>query len=182
MLVRRVSAATRGEMAIGETAVVAEIATELERGRCCVKYLFDVAWPYHYDSTEFEVLDPRLSRWFVAVPTPIPSSPTKHDGMCVGIAEFVADQDKRYRLFDGNVELLKRFRRWRDLLALEFPDPTDAQVAAMVADGWVQCPACANVWEARRDLGRAVCPECRCVANNGSYLPPLEPGLAPPDE
>jgi hypothetical protein len=169
-------------MAIGETAVVAEIATELERGRCCAKYLFDVAGQLHYDSTEFEVLDPRLSRWFVAVPMLSESDPAKHDGLRVGISEFVADEDKRYKLLDGNVELLKRFRQWRDLLALEFPDPTDAQVAVLVADGWVQCPTCANVWEARRDLGRAVCPECRCVANNGSYLSPLEPGLALPGE
>ena len=174
MWVRRIANVTPDGVPIGAVHVVAEIFVDVRKAGSPLTYLLDASWPYDYESTDFEILDPRLSRWFVASPWSDPMRPDVTVGVRICLPEFFLDHEMTYKLYDGDEAACELFETWLRKLELEFPDPTSDRVAIPLTEGWVQCPSCFDAWQPDPSYGRSDCPSCDSISNNSLWKNPGE--------
>lgn len=128
-----------------------------------------IYYPIWNPSPLFEVVDGRLSRyWSYGF---YPGSTESETHVIFGYEEWVNDPYHYDKLTDGEEVEVAIFRRYKELMDLEFPDPSLSKVATNLGDGWLMCPDCDEAWETSSSDGMVRCPKCRLLMNN-----PLLPG------
>lgn len=132
---------------------------------CDENYFFYPKW--HSDNF-FEVIDQRLSRYWLFnyryendQKTPFLSFP-----------EW-ANNDHFYNdLLDGNGGDLEAviFRKYKELMDLEFPDPSIIETAQIGDEEWLICPTCLDAWQSKNSQDALIkCPKCQKIYNNPRY-------------
>jgi hypothetical protein len=130
-------------------------------------YLLDesgVGHPVWFPAPLFEVLDPRLSQYWVF---------GFHDaGLRAGDAvfafvEWANDPLNFYdTLSDGEAGSRSVFQRYRELMEVDFDNETGRPIAENVGDGWMMCPNCREAWQTSVGGPLLKCPNCATVLKN----------------
>jgi hypothetical protein len=124
-------------------------------------------WPYHYPAPLFNVVDARISRHWVY------SFEEDRVGnsfdMNFLFREWVNDPLFFTNLFEGEPEVARIFDHYRELMDLEFPDPSVSNTAMDLGEGWVMCPFCDDSWEADNLNAMVRCPTCKKLSHNPIY-------------
>lgn len=127
-------------------------------------------YPIWQPSPLFEVIDPKISRYWIYSysskttyywsPHPVWAFP-----------EWAQNPDYYYdMLTDGSENELALFEKYKDLMDLEFSDPSITAFAQVGDENWLVCPNCIDAWESSNTFDALVkCPKCNVVMNNPRY-------------
>ena len=74
------------------------------------------------------------------------------------------------RLYDAEEKEIEIFEKYRQLMDLEFPDPSILDAAEKIDDEWLLCPFCIDAWQPNSKVGMVVCPECKKTLHNPLYI------------
>jgi hypothetical protein len=115
----------------------------------------------------FEITDPKISRYWVYSF----GKDTTADGfhMKLTFREWAFNPYYEDELLEGEGEALPIFRRYKELMDLEFPDPSVLETSADLGKNWVMCPFCEESWEANTTDGMVRCPNCKKLSHNPNY-------------
>ena len=133
-------------------------------------YLQDEDYTYYprwNPSPLFDVVDGRISRYW-------------RYGYCSGkirdevnvifaFKKWVNDPYYYDGLTDGEKTEVAIFKRYKELMDVEFPDRSISRTASDLADGWVMCPDCDEAWQATSSDGMLRCPKCSVLLHNPLY-------------
>lgn len=73
-------------------------------------------------------------------------------------------------LFDGGEKEVKTFKRYKELMYLEFPDESITHIAQIGDDEWLICPNCIDAWCSDSSQDALVkCPNCLSILQNPRY-------------
>jgi hypothetical protein len=125
-----------------------------------------VYYPIWNPSPLFEVVDGRLSKYwrynFIKGNLPVAKSRS--------IFAFEEWAKNPYRYYDnltnGNESEVAIFKRYKDLMDLEFPCPSITKKASILKESWVMCPNCDESWEELSKDGMLRCPKCKEFLQN----------------
>lgn len=74
------------------------------------------------------------------------------------------------RLSEGESLEVDVFKKYKELMDLEFPDPTVTDLAQIGDDKWLICPDCIDAWENSSVIDALVrCPNCLKIFNNPRF-------------
>lgn len=134
---------------------------------CICDEVYDF-YPLWYSSILFEITDNRLSRFWI--------------GGCreeknrilpfLSFPEWVKDPYFFEKLIEGdrNDPNAIIFRKYKELMDFEFPDPTISETAQIGDSEWLICPKCMDAWQSKNDKDALVkCPKCWTIFNNPRY-------------
>ena len=128
-----------------------------------VKYL---DYPDFFPATLFEVTDNRLSRYWVIGVYEI-------NGYLLpklAFPKWIDQMDFYSNLVDGEDMEVNIFKKYKNLMELEFPNPLVTESAQIGDDQWLMCPDCIDAWECNNSLDALVrCPMCQKLFNNPRY-------------
>ncbi|MFA6915651.1 MAG: hypothetical protein WC222_04585 [Parachlamydiales bacterium] len=133
-------------------------------------YICDETYSYYpvwKPSPLFEVINNQLSRYWVY------SCKKEFDYISViAFPEWAENPYDYYdRLTDGFDKEIEIFKRYKELMDLEFPDPTVTIKAEIGDESWLLCPLCIDAWESTNKLDALVrCPKCQTIMNNPRYF------------
>lgn len=118
-------------------------------------------YPMWYPAVFFQIVDPRSSRyWQPSIWTP----PSRAGSWARVILPWAADHRLFEDLVNGEARAVAAFKRYRELMDLEFADDPARQTAHHLQDAWVQCPSCDDAWEVKdRVLEIIRCPYCKAI-------------------
>ncbi|MFA6915648.1 MAG: hypothetical protein WC222_04570 [Parachlamydiales bacterium] len=130
---------------------------------CDEYYSYYPAW---WPSPAFEVINSQLSRYWVYS--------CKEEVDYIPIIAFPEWAENPYdfydRLTDGFNKEIEIFKRYKELMDLEFPDPSISLKAEVGDESWLLCPLCIDAWESTNKLDALVrCPKCQTIMNNPRY-------------
>lgn len=120
-------------------------------------------YPIWYPAPLFALTDNRLSRYWRFGFT---DGGLRDGSVVFAFPEWANDPADYYdRLTDKEPRAMQVYRAYRELLVLEYRS-ADTQNAVTLEGGWLQCPNCAEAWNAdlRGELVR--CPKCRLIWGN----------------
>lgn len=135
----------------------------------CISDEIDMFYPCWNPSTLFEISDNRLSRYWIF------STENEEDqkkSPFFSFPEWANDPYFYGELIEGNSGDANAviFRKYKELMDLEFPDASISEIAQIGDDEWLICPSCIDGWKTREDRDALVrCPVCRTVYNNPRY-------------
>lgn len=132
---------------------------------CDDNYFF---YPNWNPSTLFEIVDNRLSRYWVLGFREQNNKKIPLLSFC----EWVNDEYFYGELVDGNANEPNAviFRKYKELLDLEFPDSSVTEIAQIGDEEWLICPKCLDAWQSKNNQDALVkCPKCQLVLNNPRY-------------
>jgi hypothetical protein len=94
------------------------------------------------------------------------------DVPCITFPEFAKDDDFYDDLIDGNGgdpnEII--FRKYKELMDMEFPDVSISVSAQLGDEEWLMCPLCIDAWQSKNFQDALVrCPFCETIFNNPRY-------------
>jgi uncharacterized protein YbaR (Trm112 family) len=126
----------------------------------------DPYYSHGYPAFLFDVVDPRLSKWWV-----YSFFKESYDSSFVYITYPEWAQDPYYynRLIDGDEEAMKAFKHYKQLMDLEYPDssiPEKDTALVTKEERWLICPSCLEGWEELSNSGMVICPRCKRVLHN----------------
>lgn len=120
-----------------------------------------VRYPTWYPAPLFEIIDRRLSRFWVIGTEARDTQPQYVVAFPDWAERPIAYYDE---LTDGDDDALRLFMEFKELLDVEFESPTDA---AIEIDGeWLMCPLCHETWRATLSVATVKCPHCRSILQN----------------
>ena len=120
----------------------------------------------------FKVLDNRLSQFFVlgsAYTKNHMNDPSARQVPFITFKEWADDKHFFEKLVNGDKEVQKIFSQYKELLELEYRNPSIAQIANYMSENWVQCPVCAEAWK----LSYPTLEMCKCIKCETVLLNPL---------
>lgn len=128
------------------------------------------SYPIWDPSLFFEVIDPRLSRYWVY-------SFKKMEGylsaqLCISFPQWALFHSEFYdKLTDWEKKEENIFKAYKNKMDLEFPDHT-ISIMAQVGDlNWLICPLCLDAWESSAEQdAMVICPYCHNIMHNPRYL------------
>ncbi len=125
-------------------------------------------YPEWNPSPLFEIVDNRLSRYWVlglgednSKKVPLLSFP-----------EWTNDEYFYGELVDGNSNDPNAiiFKKYKELMDLEFSDSSITETAQIGDEEWLICPKCLDAWQSKNNQDALVkCPKCQQVLNNPRY-------------
>lgn len=117
----------------------------------------------------FEVSDPRLSRYWVYSNKKLEDYLKSYP--IITFPEWASNHPDFYdKLSDGNEKEVMIFKSYKELMDLEFPDPSISKIAQIGDAEWLICPYCSEAWQYGADLDALVkCPICLNLSNNPRY-------------
>lgn len=60
--------------------------------------------------------------------------------------------------------------KYKELMYLEFPDPSITAIAQIGDEEWLMCQNCIDAWQSKNDRDALVkCPKCQTIYNNPRY-------------
>ncbi len=117
-------------------------------------------YPVYHPGPLFEVVDGRISKWWVLGYR----STRVNEQVLVSFSEWASEPWNYYdRLSDGDPAAVATFRRYRELMDLEFDDEGVESFAASLDATWLQCPRCQASWRDDNETALLRCPQCRTV-------------------
>ena len=123
--------------------------------------LFPIARPAHL----FEIIDNRLSRYWVFG---IIEGFEKYPSWI--FPEWINEPYFQDNLTDGEKREVAVFKSYKELMDLEFPESSIAELAQIGDNEWLICPACLDAWQYCSDKDALVrCPKCLKILNNPRY-------------
>ncbi len=132
---------------------------------CNEYYLFYPIWtPFLF----FKLIDNRLSRYWIF-------SLDKDNNKQVPFLSFPEWAQDPYfygELVEGNSMNNNAliFRKYKELMDLEFSDSSISAIAQIGDEEWLICPNCLEAWQSKSDKDALVrCPKCFTVLNNPRY-------------
>ena len=134
----------------------------------CICDEFYSFYPEWYSSFLFEVTDNRLSRfWNVGF-----HEENNKILPFLGFSEWAKNPYLYGELFDGNSNHPQAivFRKYKELMDLEFPDSSISDIAQIGDEEWLICPQCIDAWQSSNSIDALVkCPKCKTIYNNPRY-------------
>jgi hypothetical protein len=125
-------------------------------------------YPIWNPSMLFELTDSRLSRYWVF-------SFDEENNRKVPYLSFPEWANDPYfytELVDGNATNTHAviFKKYKNLMDLEFPDSSIDEAAQIGDDEWLICPTCMDAWQCSNSEDALVrCPKCQKILNNPRY-------------
>ncbi len=119
---------------------------------------FPVAIPLHH----FEIINSNLSRYWIF-------------GIIEGVEKFplwtFPEWINEPYFFDGLTDQEERevsiFKAYKELMGVEFPDPSITELALVGDSEWLICPDCMDAWNSPGDKdGMVICPKCKKMMHN----------------
>jgi len=127
-------------------------------------------YPGWYPSPFFEVIDSSLSRFWIYTYKKLDNYITQR---CVfSFPEWANNHPDFYdRLTDWEEEETAIFKKYKELMDLEFEDPAITEYAQQEEDGWLICWSCYEAWQLFNTLDALIkCPKCEKILNNPRYV------------
>jgi hypothetical protein len=128
--------------------------------------------PLQYDSLLFNVVDSRLSKWWI-YHTKVANNAISNTGE---IRSWLAiptwTVGFHLALVDGLPAAVRAFRKYERLIEWEWPRPDVTEQAQALEDDWVMCPNCTESWEVDRRLALCQCPSCNRMLSNPYWSDP----------
>lgn len=126
-------------------------------------------YPVWNPSPLFEVVDGKLSKFwrfnFIKEHPHYIGSET-----IFAFEEWANDPYSYYdKLTDGDEAEVSIFKRYKNLMDVEFPVISNEKRAKDIGDNWVMCPDCDETWQASSENGMLWCPKCNAFLHNPYY-------------
>jgi hypothetical protein len=132
---------------------------------CDENYMFYPMWK---PGMLFEVTDNRLSRyWIFSL-----DEDNNKKVPFLGFPEWANDPYFYSELVDGNGGDSNAivFKKYKELMDLEFPNSSISAIAQIGDENWLICPQCIDAWQSTNNKDALVkCPKCHTVYNNPRY-------------
>lgn len=126
-----------------------------------------VFYPTWIPSLIFKITDARLSRhWIFGL--------EDEKSPFLSFPEWVNDPYFYRDLVDGDSKDTNAlvFRKYKEIMSLEFPDPSISETATIGDQEWLICPSCNDAWQSSNNEDALVrCTQCQRVSNNPRYQP-----------
>jgi len=114
----------------------------------------------------FEITDPRLSRYWVFAFDQSESKKTP----VISFSEWTQDPYFYTHLFEATSSqdpTVLLFNTYKELMDLEFPDPSITLTAKTGDKDWLICPHCIDAWQSSSTHNAMVrCPNCKNIQHN----------------
>jgi hypothetical protein len=121
-------------------------------------------YPVWHPAPLFKVEDPRVSRYWVFA---FHGQGIRDGDAVFAFREWAEDPLSFYdRLSDGDSDAVAVFRRYRELMDIEFSNRGEQPVAESLDDGWLLCPACREAWRTTAVGTLVRCPNCSVLLRN----------------
>ena len=132
---------------------------------CDEMYTFYPRW---YSSIFFKITDNRLSRFWIG------GYRKENDKILpfLTFPEWVRNPYFYGELIENNSNDPNAiiFRKYKELMDLEFPDSSISETAQIGDGEWLICPKCIDAWQSKSDRDALVkCPKCQTIYNNPRY-------------
>lgn len=142
------------------------------RNDCIWYYICDRVFTYYprwKPSSFFEVIDPRLSRYWIFSCKKFKNYSKAHP--IITFPEWADNHPDFYdKLTDGEQKEVIIFKTYKELMDLEFPDSSISEAAQIGDNVWLICPLCMDAWQFSNEEDALVrCPKCKHVLNNPRY-------------
>lgn len=127
-----------------------------------------VGFPVWFPAPLFDVVDPRLSRFWVFG---FVDEGVRDGDAVLAVREWAQDPFGYYdRLSDGEPEATATFNAYRELMELEFDAVDEQAVGEDLGDGWILCPRCREAWKTTAAGAMIRCPACNRTLKNPRML------------
>ncbi len=116
----------------------------------------------------FGIVDNRLSRYWVFS---LQEWENKKQPL-ISFPEWANDSYFYGELVEGNSndQNAVTFRKYKELMDLEFPDKAITEIAEIGDSDWLICPTCIDAWDCpNAQDGMVTCPKCKKIMNNPRY-------------
>lgn len=126
---------------------------------------FHQDFPVFYPASLFSVIDHHLSRYWIF-------SNIEGEVLFPAFLFPEAFNDVYFfdKLTDGEEFEVHIFKKYKELMDLEFPDVEITQIAQIGDEKWLICPDCIDAWEHVSAIDALVrCPKCQKIWNNPRY-------------
>jgi len=142
-------------------------------------YLCDLMFTYFprwKPSLFFEVVDPRISRYWIYSFNKLVDYIQAYP--IITFPEWANNHPDFYdKLTDGEEREVEIFKNYKELMDLEFADSSILEAAQIGDDQWLICPKCKDAWQNSDNRDALVkCPKCSTIFNNPRYKD-VWPGL-----
>jgi hypothetical protein len=120
----------------------------------------------------FEVTDSRLSRYWIFGLRQADQDENVKKVPFLSFPEWVNDVNFYSDLIDGYSDDPNAiiFRKYKEEMYLEYPDPSISAIAQIGDENWLICPQCIDAWQSNNNKDALVkCPKCHTVYNNPRY-------------
>ncbi len=138
-----------------------------------IDYFVSEEFPYCIPAELCEVVDGRIPRCWIYNQNIIKMRvPSPHLLLAAnwGYPEYASVPDHYPGVVDGHPQHIAIFRRWKEIMDMEYPNPDVALTAGPLEGNWLQCPACLDAWESTSRDGMVRCPACKAVQRNPRYV------------
>lgn len=116
-------------------------------------------YPLAYPSCFFLVKDDRPSSCWVKGKRVSKDSITS-------FKEWVGEKAFFEGLVNGEDREVQIFRKYKDLMDLEYAIPSVRDQAQILEGDWLMCPKCDEVWQNHSSLEMILCPKCQSIYLN----------------
>jgi hypothetical protein len=126
-------------------------------------------FPIWQPSPLFQVISGKMSRyWIFAF---YPETERYRSQISWAYPEWANNPYQYYdRLSDGEEEEVKIFKKYKALMDVEFPIPSNTCVAEALDETWLMCPYCIDAWESISKEGMVICPKCKTMMHNPRFV------------
>lgn len=124
-------------------------------------------YPLWYPSNFFNIIDSRLSRYWIGS---VQEDDKTKTTLFFGFFEWANEDFFHDHLIDGEAREMDLFRKYKQLMDLEFPDSAITQAASIGDQEWLICPSCLDAWKnSNCDDALVMCPICHQTFCNPRY-------------
>ena len=123
--------------------------------------------PGHFPSSLFDMVDPRLSKYWVLGSYCKPRDNSIQKFTILSYPEWALNYPEFWEKFvDGDKDTRDRFYRFKELVDHEYQIKSVLIHAKVVDDGWSKCEKCENIWAAEDSAELVNCPDCNEILIN----------------
>lgn len=120
--------------------------------------------PIFYQSDLFEVIDDRVSRYWVFAPKLLKKIDGNERSTMLTIPDWAHNRKFFDQLVNSDEESWKVWRKYKSLMEMEFATPGFKRKSEIVGEGWVLCAECMNGWKVDNTHHEMVkCPSCGAI-------------------
>lgn len=124
-------------------------------------------YPIWHPSDFFSIVDSRLSRYWIVSIKKDDKTTTR---LFLSFPEWANEQYYYNNLIEGEAREMDLFRKYKQLMNLEFPDSAITQAASIGDQEWLICPSCLDAWKnSNCDDALVMCPICHQTFCNPRY-------------
>lgn len=125
-------------------------------------------YPIWNPSVLFEVIDSKISKYWIY--TCYFSQDRQSFSATWAYPEWAMNEYTYYdRLSDGEKEETNIFKKYKELMDIEFPLPSIPEAASALDEEWLMCHFCLDAWQSISKDGMVICPKCKRMMHNPRY-------------